>query len=153
MPTTSVDPFGLEEIHRVDGVTFHAYPKPAPGTNRGEHARHGPGGEYHAHINGDPNKRWDVYNNRPLTEADAKNFTKKELQVCENLSNDEKRYLKRATREIFHRNRSGAIKAWEALRRSQNAVRGLSALTAYAASNTHMEACAKDIEGEVPFCD
>ena len=101
-----IDPYGLENIYSKDGVNFYAYPKPNGGSNYGEHARQGEGGEYHVHINNDPNKRWDVYNNRPLTEEDGKNFTKKELKVCKNLTENEQRYIRKATREVFHHNPS-----------------------------------------------
>lgn len=104
-PLNYVDPWGLEEVLVVDGVSFHAYPKPVGGSNYGEHARHGQGGEYHVHINGKKDARWDVYNNKPLT--DSENFTKKELKVCKNLSKNQRRFLKKGTREIFHHNKKG----------------------------------------------
>jgi RHS repeat-associated protein len=152
-PLNWADPLGLERIYTKDGVDFFAYPKPGPGSSLGEHARHGPGGEYHVHVNGDPNKRWDVYNNRPLTNAE--NFTRQELKICESLSEQEQAYLKRATREIFHHNLPGAKQAY--MRLLQNTTRRalgvFGALATYGSSNSHTEACAVDIAGQVPFCD
>jgi hypothetical protein len=126
---------------------------PAPGSSLGEHARHGPGEEYHVHVNGDPAKRWDVYNNRPLTGAEK--FTRQELKVCESLNDEERVYMKRATREVFHRNLAGAKEAYAKFlqRTSRRALGAFGALASYGASNSHEEACAVDIKGEVPFCD
>lgn len=53
-----------------------------------------------SHINDHPNKRWDVTNNMPLD--DVANFTKKELKVCQGLSQNEQKYLTKAAREVFH---------------------------------------------------
>lgn len=138
-PLWYFDSYGLEKIFSKDGVTFHSYPKPDGGTNYGEHTTKVDGRNiYHTHINGDPKKRWDVYNNRPLTDEDAKNFTKKELKVCQNLTDREKVFVKKATREVFHHN----PKALPRLK--------LKYLTMFGAvfgplmSNSHTETCDKD---------
>ncbi|MFC4158995.1 RHS repeat domain-containing protein [Chitinimonas lacunae] len=100
-PLSNIDPFGLEVIFTKDGVEFHGNPRPAGGSNYGEHTTQVDGKTaYHVHINDHPNKRWDVTNNRPLDPEG--NFTKKELKVCKNLSDNEQKYLRRAAREVFH---------------------------------------------------
>ena len=146
-PISFFDPYGLEKIFSKDGVSFYAYPMPDGGSNYGEHARKGEGGEYHVHVNGEPNKRWDVYNNRPLTDEDAKNFTKKELKICQGLSEHDRWFLKKATREVFHHNREALGKLYTRyLRRSAGA---LGALSTYASSNSLEEACTYDFADQL----
>ncbi len=149
-PTVYSDPLGLEKVYIKDGVEFHANPKPDGGSNYGEHARHGEGKEYHVHINDKKNARWDVYNDRPLTPDDAKNFTKKELKVCKNLSKNEKWFVKKATREVFHHNRKalGAIYK-RFLRRSAKAAGVFGALAQYVTSNSLEEACDLDFADQL----
>ncbi|CAN7685340.1 hypothetical protein LJR117_003241 [Acidovorax sp. LjRoot117] len=92
---------GLEVIYKKDGVEFHANPMPKGGTNYGEHTTQVDGKTaYHVHINDDPNKRWDVTNNKALDPEG--NFTKKELKVCKSLNPNETKYLSKAAREVFH---------------------------------------------------
>lgn len=147
-PINAYDPYGLEKIYTTtEGVELYAYPKPTPPSNRGEHARKGEGSEYHVHVNQHPKKRWDVYNNRPLTEEDAKNFTKKELRACRNLSQNEQWFIKKATREVFHRNPSALASLRSKLARRMAS--GLGALGIYATSNSFEESCAKDFTGDL----
>ncbi|MCB1740917.1 MAG: RHS domain-containing protein [Gammaproteobacteria bacterium] len=152
-PVLFVDPYGLEKIFIKDGVTFHAYPKPDGGSNYGEHARHGEGGEYHVHVNGDKNKRWDVYNGRPLTDDEAKYFSKKELKVCKSLTDAERWFVKKATREVFHHNTESLGKLYQKYLRRAAKLSGLGLLTTYATSNSHQEACELDFSEQIPYCD
>ena len=95
------------EIHRSGGVTIHANPGPPAGGN--EHARHGPGENYHVHIKDkDGNTvRMSTENWKPLTPKDEEilNRSKDIKKVCENLTDADKKFFDKVNREVFHRGR------------------------------------------------
>ncbi len=104
-PLSYIDPDGLVEIYRGGGVTINAYPGPQAGGI--EHARWGPGGNYHVHITDSAGReaRMSTETWKPLTPQDADIFNKsKQMQkACENLTEGEKKFLDRVNRQVFHR--------------------------------------------------
>lgn len=104
-PQNIIDALGLEIIYEKGGVRFRAFPGPPAGGR--EHARMGPGGAYHVHLEdlaGRPGPRINVQSLplEPLTPADEKLFAGKFRDVCRSITAQEQGYLNRATREIFH---------------------------------------------------
>ncbi len=141
-PTSGIDPFGLEVIYKKDGVGFHGNPMPKGGTNYGEHTTQVNGKTaYHVHINDDPNKRWDVTNNRAL-DPEA-NFTKKELKVCKSLSSNETKYLSKAAREVFHHRPERLPK----IRARYLTLAGT--IFGPLMSNSHEETCGADVQNDL----
>jgi RHS repeat-associated protein len=137
-PLVYSDPLGLMEVYQKDGVTFDAYAK---GGGTHESARHGPHGEYHVHLNGDKDKVVNAYTLEPEN-PDA--LTRKEKKVLENLTDAEKRYVKRACREVFHNN-GRVVKALRS-----KLVHGVAgALAGGLLTNTYEETCAKDFGGDL----
>lgn len=88
------------------GVAFRAYYKNDAGGHGGrqEHARRGPGGEYHFHLydkNGNAGPRISSESFQPLP-GDEHLFTGNFKTAIESLTDAEKRYLYKANREVFH---------------------------------------------------
>jgi RHS repeat-associated protein len=104
-PVSYIDPDGLMEIYRDGNVTMHAYPGPQAGGN--EHARQGPGANYHIHIkDGLGNEaRVSTETWKPLTAGDKAAYDKSKgiQKACGNLAEGEKKLLDRVNRQIFHR--------------------------------------------------
>jgi len=104
-PLSYVDPEGLVGLYSDSSVTVNAYPGSPAGGN--EHARHGPGQNYHVHMR-DSNGR-DVRIStetwRPLTPQDQKLYdqSKAVRSFCENLSDGERRFFDRVNRQVFHK--------------------------------------------------
>lgn len=103
-------------VLKKDAIEFHAYHKNDAAGHGGlqEHARRGPGESYHLHLrhkDGTLGPRISTETWQPLTDEDAKKFTGKFKQAIESLSKEEKQYLYRANREVFHTGRvpSGLI--------------------------------------------
>lgn len=106
-PLSYIDPLGLYEIYRDQGVTFHSYPGPPAGPGNVEHARHGPGQSYHIHLRDRAGNEARISTEtwKPLTPEDERIFNRsKPIQAaCERLAEGEKRFLDRVNRQIFHR--------------------------------------------------
>jgi len=104
-PLDYSDPFGLYELYRGNGVVIHSYPGPQAGGN--EHARQGPGANYHVHVRDSTGRvaRISTETWKPLTPDDERIFNKsKQMQnACEKLSEGEKKLFDRMNRQIFHR--------------------------------------------------
>jgi len=68
------------------------------------HARHGPGESYHFHLKqgSEEGPRISSETFAPLTPEDERKFTGKYKRVIENLTDAEKWYIDKATRDIFH---------------------------------------------------
>ena len=128
------------EIFKQDGVSFHAYPK---GDGKNESARHGPHGEYHFHVNGDKNKVVNAYTFEP---ENPSALTKKEKKVLENLSENEKRYVKKACREVFHNNPSAIPR----LRMRYLSILG--GMFGPLMSNSYEETCNIDVNNSTGVC-
>lgn len=101
----AIDPLGLMELYREFGVTMHSYPGPA--VRGDEHARQGPGGQYHIHLKDREGReaRISTENWKPLTPADQRTYNQSPAmqRMCENLSEGQKKFLDRVNRQIFHR--------------------------------------------------
>lgn len=104
-PLSYVDPQGLLEIYRGDGVTFHSYPGPPAGGN--EHARAGAGQSYHMHMRDSQGReaRMSTETWKPLTPEDERvfNSSKQMQKACDNLTDGQKKFFDRVNREVFHR--------------------------------------------------
>lgn len=104
-PLTFIDPLGLMEIYRSDGVTFHSYPGPPAGGN--EHARQGPGGNYHVHMRDRAGNEARISTEtwKPLTPEDERIFNRSRSmqKACENLTDGQKKFFDKVNRQIFHR--------------------------------------------------
>ncbi len=104
-PISFIDPDGLMEIYRDGNVTIHSYPGPQAGGI--EHARQGPGGDYHVHIKDGQGREVRISTEKwkPLTPEDQRIFDRsKEIQkTCEKLTDGEKKLFDRINRQIFHR--------------------------------------------------
>jgi uncharacterized protein RhaS with RHS repeats len=104
-PLSFIDPEGLMEIYRDGGVVIQAYPGPQAGGI--EHARQGPGANYHVHVRDSAGNvvRMSTETWKPLTPEDlAKYNQSKQIQkACENLTEGEKKFLDRVNRNVFHR--------------------------------------------------
>ncbi|GLK76465.1 hypothetical protein GCM10008171_17190 [Methylopila jiangsuensis] len=105
-PMTSGDPTGLYELHRQGSISMHSYPGPQAGGN--EHARQGPGGDYHVHLRdraGGPDARISTGTWKPLTPDDEAilNKNRNMRKFCDNLSDADKRLFDKINRQIFHR--------------------------------------------------
>jgi RHS repeat-associated protein len=104
-PLSYIDPEGLAEIYRGGGVVINAYPGPQGGGI--EHARWGPGGDYHVHVTDSAGREARISTEtwKPLTpkDADVYNKSKQMQEACENLSDGEKKFLDRVNRQVFHR--------------------------------------------------
>jgi hypothetical protein len=104
-PLLYVDPEGLVRIYDNGNVTIHANPGvPIGGT---EHARHGPGENYHVHVYDSQNREARISTEtwRPLTPEDEKiyNNSKAMQKACEGLNDSEKKFFDRVNRQVFHR--------------------------------------------------
>jgi RHS repeat-associated protein len=104
-PLLYVDPEGLVRIYDNGNVTIHANPGvPIGGT---EHARHGPGENYHVHVYDSQNREARISTEtwRPLTPEDEKiyNSSKAMQKACEGLNDSEKKFFDRVNRQVFHR--------------------------------------------------
>ncbi len=105
-PLMYSDPEGLLEIYRSpNGVTFDANPGlPAGGT---EHARQGPGANYHLHLRDSEGREARLSSEtwKPLTAEDKRIFdSSKQMQrACDNLTDGQKKFFDRVNREVFHR--------------------------------------------------
>ena len=104
-PLSYVDPDGLMEIFRSDGVTFQSFPGQPAGGN--EHARAGEGKNYHMHLRDGSGReaRMSTETWKPLTPEDERIFkASKQMQTaCEKLTDGEKKFLDRVNRQVFHR--------------------------------------------------
>jgi hypothetical protein len=110
----------MEDQNRI---RFEAFEGPQAGGN--EHARHGPGKSYHFHLYGsdnEPGPRISSENFKPLTPEDEKLFTRKYKAAIDNLSEAQKAYLRRATREVFH---TGKVPARLVERLGRSGFRGI----------------------------
>lgn len=106
-PLMYVDPEGLATIYDDGSVKMNAYPGPQAGGI--EHARHGPGQNYHVHLidSSGRDARMSTETWKPLTPEDAKiyNQSKQMQRACESLAEGEKKFLDRVNRNVFHRGR------------------------------------------------
>jgi len=104
-PLNFHDPFGLYEIDRGGGVTVHSYPGPPAGGI--EHARQGPGGNYHVHLRDGAGREARISTEtwKPLTPDDQRIYdrSKSMQKYCENLTEGEKKFFDRVNRQVFHR--------------------------------------------------
>jgi hypothetical protein len=104
-PLNYFDPEGLLEVYRDGNVTIHSYPGPQGGGK--EHAREGPGSQYHVHVKDGQGREARVSTEtwKPLTPEDQRIYDRsKEIQkTCEKLSVGEKKLLDRVNRQVFHR--------------------------------------------------
>lgn len=96
----------MEEIWRTsDGnVRVEAYPGPPAGGR--EHARHGPRQAYHVHLfdaRGRNEVRLSTETWQPLTREDARRMTRQQREFVANMTAEERSYLSRANRDMFHR--------------------------------------------------
>jgi RHS repeat-associated protein len=148
-PMTGIDPFGLVKIHEAEnGVTFHANPQGdgRPGS-KSEHARFGPGKEFHFHLDGPNGPAVNAYTGLPLTPKDAAQMTPKQVQACESLKPIERTYLRKATREVFFNNGTALPKLQRLLR--MRLAGGLTAVMAKYMSNSLEETCSIDYTGDL----
>lgn len=105
-PLSYIDPEGLATIYDDGAVRMVAYPGPnVPGGR--EHARWGPGGNYHVHLFDGAGREARISSEtwKPLTPEDAKvyNQSKQMQRACEGLTDGEKKFLDRVNRNVFHR--------------------------------------------------
>ena len=104
-PLSYIDPEGLAEIYRGGGVVINAYPGPQAGGI--EHARQGPGANYHVHVRDSAGREARISTEtwRPLTPGDQKIYdqSKQMQKACDSLSEGEKKFLDRVNRQVFHR--------------------------------------------------
>ena len=104
-PLNFVDPDGLVPIYRGEGVVMQSYPGPQAGGI--EHARWGPGQNYHVHLFDKEGREARISTEtwKPLTPEDAKvyNQSKQMQRACESLTEGEKKFLDRVNRNVFHR--------------------------------------------------
>lgn len=104
-PVSYTDPEGLVTIYNDGAVRINAYPGPQAGGN--EHARFGPGLQYHVHVIDSSGREARLSSEtwKPLTADDAKvyNQSKQMQKACEGLTPGEKKFLDRVNRNVFHR--------------------------------------------------
>ncbi|MDB5839219.1 MAG: hypothetical protein JWQ23_1171, partial [Herminiimonas sp.] len=104
-PISYTDPLGLVKIYEGNGVSMHSYPGPQAGGN--EHARHGPGENYHIHVKDSAGREVRISTEtwKPLTPEDQRIYDRsKAMQnACQNLTESEKKFFDRINRQIFHR--------------------------------------------------
>jgi hypothetical protein len=104
-PLSLFDPEGLVGIGGDGSVNVNAYPGPPAGGN--EHARFGPGGNYHVHIRDSQGTvvRVSTETWNPLTPEDQKKYdnSKQIKKYCESLTDGQKKFLDRVNREVFHK--------------------------------------------------
>ncbi len=104
-PLWATDPEGLLEIFRDGHVSIHSNPSQPAGGN--EHARQGPGLQYHVHVKDGQGReaRMSTETWRPLTPEDGRIYDKsREMQkVCNDLTDGQKKFFDRVNREVFHR--------------------------------------------------
>ncbi|UXY16940.1 RHS repeat-associated core domain-containing protein [Chitiniphilus purpureus] len=145
-PLQKIDQFGLVEIFNVNGIPLHAYPK---GEGGNESATHGPHGDYHFHVNGEKNKVVVVDKNGTLIPEDPSKLTTKEANSLKRLTEEERKYIRKACREVFYNN----AKILPRLRMKHlGGVVG--ALLYPLVSNSYEETCSKDYLNELgDVCD
>jgi hypothetical protein len=106
-PIDAIDPYGLYEIYRDGNVVMHSYPGAPAGPGNNEHARHGPGQNYHIHLKDGTGRdaRISTETWKPLTPEDQRIYDKSKAmqRACENLTDGEKKFFDRVNRQIFHR--------------------------------------------------
>ena len=106
-PILWLDPLGLIKIFTEGSIRVESFPGPQAGGE--EHARMGPGGQYHVHVYDKEGNyvRMGTENWQPLTKEDEQKLAKnkKIRDFCNSLSPGEKKMLDRANREVFHRGR------------------------------------------------
>lgn len=104
-PLSLIDPEGLVGIGGDGSVNVNAYPGPPAGGN--EHARFGPGGNYHVHIRDSQGTvvRVSTETWNPLTPEDQKKYdnSKQIKKYCESLTDGQKKFFDRVNREVFHK--------------------------------------------------
>ena len=104
-PLSFIDPDGLVPIYRGEGVVMQSYPGPQAGGI--EHARWGPGENYHVHLFDKEGREARISTEtwKPLTPEDAKVYSQsKQMQrACADLTEGEKKFLDRVNRNVFHR--------------------------------------------------
>ena len=104
-PLSYTDPEGLVGLYNDGSINVNAYPGEPAGGN--EHARHGPGQNYHVHIRDSAGRdvRISTETWRPLTPQDQKLYdqSKSIRNFCEGLSDGEKKFFDRVNRQVFHR--------------------------------------------------
>ncbi len=148
-PLMAIDPLGLVKIYKAEnGVTFHANPlgDGRPGS-KSEHARFGPGEQYHFHLDGPNGPAVNAYTGLPLTPKDAAEMTPKQVQACESLKPIERTYLRKATREVFFNNGTALPKLQRLLR--MRLAGGFTAVMAKYMSNSLEETCSIDYTGDL----
>lgn len=100
-------------------ITFDARTGPPAGGR--EHARQGPGGDYHFHLlhGQEAGPRISAETFLPLTADDERLYSRKYRQAVERLSEAEKWFLNRATRDVFHTGDWPRARLMEGLARRQ----------------------------------
>ena len=104
-PLSMTDPEGLVGLYNDGAVNVNAYPGGPAGGN--EHARHGPGQNYHVHIRDTAGRevRMSTETWRPLTPQDQKIYDQSKAirGFCEGLNDGQKKFFDRVNRQVFHR--------------------------------------------------
>jgi RHS repeat-associated protein len=103
-PLSIVDPEGLAGLYNDGSVSVNAYPGSPAGGN--EHARQGPGQNYHVHIRDSNGRevRMSTETWKPLTPQDQKIYDQSKAirNFCDGLSSAEKKFYDRVNRQVFH---------------------------------------------------
>jgi RHS repeat-associated protein len=103
-PLSMTDPEGLVGLYNDGSVNMNAYPGPPAGGN--EHARQGPGQNYHVHLRDSNGREVRISTEtwKPLTPQDQKFYdqSKPIRNFCEGLSPGEKKFYDRVNRQVFH---------------------------------------------------
>jgi RHS repeat-associated protein len=115
-PLSVGDPMGLDGggagvtvMTTQSGARIMLYAGPQAGGT--EHARQGPGENYHAHIKSPDGREFRISTEtwRPLTPDDAEKYNdprNRDLKrACESLNEGQKRWIDRLNREVFHSKR------------------------------------------------
>jgi RHS repeat-associated protein len=104
-PLSFIDPDGLMKIFEGDGITIHSYPGPQAGGR--EHARQGPGENYHVHVKDNSGRvaRISTETWKPLTPEDQRIYDRSKTmqKACENLTEGNKKLFDQINRQVFHR--------------------------------------------------
>lgn len=150
-PLNAIDPLGLMDLNipgATGEVSVHANPGRDVVGDPQSMAEHGPA---HFHIGGRTGPEVSLIDFKPVDDAAARAMTKKQLNFCKALTNQQRNLIRKRAISVYKRGyyfvrlSSGAI-----IRSTASALGGLALITSYTEEFSDVQAC--EIEPDLGAC-